>query len=191
MMIDYRQYPYFDKVEYLRVLADELKDVDWRVLRDKLSREPKDCKDTSIWWYSRTSKDNKVFHNSNSQVLLEDTEYPEGSGHFNIQITEHSVPELSSIKDCILSLPGIQYAGAFFIGPNSLVEEHTDAGTFNILINIKVPIGAFLTVQGSDIQFTNGQIFMFDGELVHSATNKTNDDWVVLALRIKKDLFNI
>ena len=48
-----------------------------------------------------------------------------------------------------------------------------------------------MTIEDKQFQFTNNQIFMFDGDLVNSASNTSNEDWILFVLRISKSKFNI
>jgi hypothetical protein len=191
-MLNYQSYPQFNIVDNIQVLAtSHLQTVNWRSIKETLSQQTKDPKGTYIWWYSRTSKDNKVFHESNSECVLEDTKYPAGSGHFNIELNNNIISELNIFNDMLTELDGLSYAGVFFIGPNSEVEEHTDREMYNILINVKTPLGAVLTIDNKKIFLKENEIFMFDGDLIHSASNTSNEDWVLLALRINKKEFQI
>ena len=62
---------------------------------------------------------------------------------------------------------------------------------YNFLIHINAPKGASLTVNNEVFYFVNEQIFMFDGDLVHSATNTDDKDWIFIVLRISKNEFKI
>lgn len=191
-MLDYQSYPQFNIVESIREVASvHLKNLDWRKINDGLCQQIKDPADAYSWWYSRTSKDNKVFHNSNIGCLLEDTEYATGSGHFNIEVTRNRIFELNMFDDLIPKLSFLAYAGIFFIGPNSDVEEHSDNDQYNILINIKVPNDAFLTIENKKFYLKENEIFMFDGDLKHSASNQSDQDWILVALRINKQELHI
>ena len=189
-MLDYQSYPQFNIVDNIQVLANShLQNVNWRSIKETLSQETKDPDGTYIWWYSRTSKDNKVFHESNSGCFLEDAEYPTGSGHFNIDLNSSTISELNIFNSILSELHGLSYAGIFFIGPNSIVEEHIDKDMYNILINVKTPTDTFLTIDNKKFFLKENEIFMFDGDLKHSASNTSNEDWVLFALRINKKEF--
>jgi hypothetical protein len=189
-MLDYRNYPYADKIDIVKTLAVEsLNNLDWRSIREHLRNVTKDTNGEEVWWYSKSSKDNKIYHETNMGVLSEDIEYMQDSGHFNIQVNTDTIPEFEDFKNTIEGLPGLDYAGVFFIGPNSYVEDHIDKGMYNVLINVCVPINAFLTVDDEQFYFNNNQIVMFDGDLHHSATNNSKEDWILFVLRITKKEF--
>lgn len=190
LMLDYRSYLDFDKIENIHFLSSNyLEKIDWRDLREKLRNLPKDKEGSYIWWHSRSSKDNKVFHESNSICLFEDIEYAEGSGHFRIEVTNDPIDELKIFKSALKDIAGINYGGVFFIGPNSYIEEHTDKNMFNILINLCVPKDSFLIVDNEKFHFVDNQIIMFDGDLIHSASNVSEEDWILFVLRIDKNKF--
>jgi sulfatase maturation enzyme AslB (radical SAM superfamily) len=190
-LLDYQSFSQSDKIDKVQEMANIiLKDIDWRKLKNRLSQQEKDPEGTYNWWYSRSSKDNKVFHESNAGWLVEDIDYEEGSGHLNIEVGSNSVIEFENFKS-VLDLPGLTYAGVFFLGPNSDVVDHTDKEQYNILINVKVPNNAFLKIEGKEYYFKTNQIVMFDGDLSHSASNKSKDDWIIFVLRINKSEFNL
>jgi len=189
-MLDYRSYPYTDQIDTVKTLAVEsLNNLDWRSIRARLRSMAKDTNGKEVWWYSKSSKDNKVYHETNTGVLSEDIEYTQDSGHFNIQVNTDTIPEFKDFKNTVEGLPGLHYAGVFFIGPNSYVEDHIDKGMYNVLINVCVPTNAFLTVDDEQFYFNNNQIVMFDGDLHHSATNNSKEDWILFVLRITKKEF--
>lgn len=191
-MLNHNSYSNSSAIENIRTVAkNTLIDLNWRGIKQRLSQLPKDPDGTYIWWYSRSGQNNKLVHEANSAYLVEDVTYVDGSGHLSIDVMSDKVPELNKLKELSLELPGMSYAGVFFIGPNSYVEDHTDQGTYNFIINIQVPDGASMTIEDKQFQFTNNQIFMFDGDLVHSASNTSNEDWILFALRISKSKFNI
>jgi len=191
-MLNYQSYPQFNIVDNIQVLAtSHLRTINWRSIKETLSQQTKDPQGTYIWWYSRTSKDNKVFHESNAECFLEDTEYSTGSGHFNIELNNSTISELNIFNSILTELDGLSYAGIFFIGPNSFVEEHVDKDMYNILINVKTPTDTFLTIDNKKFFLKENEVFMFDGDLKHSASNASNEDWILLALRINKKEFQI
>ena len=191
-MLDYQNYPQFNALESIRAVAvDHLKNLDWRSINEKLTRQTKDPEGTYDWWYSRISKDNKIFHNSNSGFLIEDIEYKSGSGHLNVEIKIGGISELDIFNNLITNLPGLTYAGIFFMGPNSDVVEHVDKEQYNVLISITAPSGAFLNIDTKKFHLKENEIFMFDGDLTHSASNQSDDDWILVALRINKQEFHV
>jgi MoaA/NifB/PqqE/SkfB family radical SAM enzyme len=190
-LLNYKNFSHSYKIDKVQEIANRvLRDFDWRKLRDRLSHEEKDPEGTYMWWYSRSSKNNQIFHDSNSKSLVEDTEYPEGSGHFNIELNLTDVPEFENFKN-VLDLPGLTYAGIFFMGPNTDIVDHTDKEQYNMIINVQVPNEAFLKIDNETYCFTDNQIVMFDGDIAHSAVNNSNRDWVALVLRINKSEFNL
>jgi len=191
-MLNYQSYPQFNTVDQIKTLASShLKNVNWRTIKETLSQQTKDPEGTYVWWYSRTSKDNKVFHETNSGCLLEDNEYAAGSGHLNIEIKHSDIPELNIFNKLLSKLVGVTYSGVFFIGPNSEIEEHTDRNMYNVLIVVKAPTDVSLTIDNKQFLLKENEIFAFDGDLKHSALNSTDEDWVLFALRINKKEFQI
>lgn len=189
-MLDYQKYPKFNAIENIQLTASShLKNINWRNINEQLIQRVKDPEGTYDWWYSRISKDNKIFHNSNSGSLVEDIEYANGSGHLNIEICQNGISELEIFNSLINDLPGLTYAGIFFMGPNSNVVDHTDKEQYNLLINVQVPCNAFLTIDDEQFFFKENDIFMFDGDLNHSATNTSTEDWILFVLRINKTEF--
>lgn len=190
-MLNYRNYPHSDKIDAVKTVAVKLlNNIDWRSIKARLSNVTKDNDDADIWWYSKSSKDNKVYHETNTGSLTEDIEYTPNSGHFNVQVNSHTITEFEDFKNIIDGLPGLSYAGVFFIGPNSYVEDHIDKEMYNVLINVCVPTNAFLTIDEKQYYFNDNQIVMFDGDLHHSATNQSSKDWILFVLRINKEEFN-
>lgn len=189
-MLNYLDYPLHQKIDTIKDIAvQSLSNVDWRSIRQRLSSAVKDNNE-DMWWYSRSSKDNKVYHETNKEYLFENVEYTAGSGHFNIQIKSDTIEEFKTLQNAVCGLPGLDYAVAFFIGPNSYVEDHIDKEMYNVLINVCVPPDAFLTVNNKQYYFNDNEIIMFDGDLTHSATNNSNKDWILFVLRINKKEFN-
>lgn len=186
------KYTHHDDLQNISKLASVvLSSLDWRKIKNKLSTEPKELPSNALRWYSVTVNDNKHIYESNTEHPNEifDSLSLNNAEYFHVDLTHQAIHELTHLKNNTSVLPGITYVGVHFLGPNTVIQKHTDENTYNVLFHIKVSPECFLEIVDTKFNFYPEQIFLFDGEMQHGATNCSNEDWIIFVLRIDKRYF--
>jgi hypothetical protein len=193
-MLDNLNYKYAERIAPInQVAVNLLSTIDWRKIKKELSSNFKDPVGSSEWWFSIDTKDNKSMFESNiDNLTIDPTNLSQnGAEYLHIDLTCGTTAALDRLRNLALDFPGVRYAGIHFLGPNTVIQKHTDSATYNLLFHVKVANNCFMEIDTTKFNFQNGQIFLFDGEIPHSAENLSSEDWIMFVLRIDKDYFNV
>lgn len=188
-------YKDYTKIEPLIKMVDSaLAGLDWKALRKSLVSAEKDKDSTPLTWYTAWCENKDILFESNTELphkIGDDDGSLEGAINFHVELTNTSIDRFVSIKDYAMSMYGVTYIGLHFLNPNSVVPEHTDNDSLSILYMYQVADNATLLVGKEQYTFAKGQLFAFDASNKHSAYNKTDEDWIMLAIRCNRDSFNL
>lgn len=170
--------------------------LDWQHLNTALSTnntKPQTLNDYDVWYYLNVAKGIQ----GNSSIL----DHPEFACEllpttelfyvrFYDQNNSADIPATASLKfsavnNYLRQHQFVQWASLYFIGPQTNVPSHVDnEPTQNILVGIVVPDGAYITVDGKDLQVMEGDAVSFNPNLIHSAKNNTHAWWVLLQIHV-------
>lgn len=168
----------------------------WKQLNNELSNssvKPVYLNDYDVWYYLNVANNIQ----GNSSVL----DYPEFAAqllpttelfyvrfydkNYSIDIPATASLKFAAVNNYLKQHEIVQWASLYFVGPNTNVPSHVDnEPTQNILVGVIVPDGAYITVDGTDLQIIEGDAVSFDPNLIHSAKNNTHAWWVLLQIHV-------
>lgn len=107
-------------------------------------------------------------------------------------IDKHSKKLFKNTRLLVSQLPGIYRCGFTIVAGNNYVPEHFDEDdrdtskpVYNVLCTIKGD-QFFFTTNNTTLQLTDNTVIGLDADQLHSAVNKSNDNWIALALNIER-----
>lgn len=204
-------YKDFTKIEQIAdICLNELKNVNWRELKDYLITQTKDdeSNDGPSWMLQQSNKTTGLHSYEDSRSIKEviSTEVQENLGtwlcitfldkQWNKQTNNPKVIDLfNNTINYINNLQEVVHVSVHFLSPKFFIVKHTDAvGIYSMLITFHIskdnPEDVTLYMDNGDTyNFKDRKFFTFVPEIEHSAVNESDSDWIFMMIRINQTAF--
>lgn len=164
---------------------------DWRDIANKLKAQIK--AEAPLSWYYIIKQNGDWIYESNSEgpyIGPKENTAIEGEEYLHLDLMNLDMPLFKELTEYAASLDNVNYVGFHCLGPNSKVAKHSDVNEYSFIINLSIkendPDNVYLDVGGKRYSFSEGEEFLFDGDLEHYAVNTSDKDWIMFAMRFSK-----